>query len=77
MVDPPERRQAAEALWATVVHEDGAALLDPIVVKSPTPNPITVTRAMLRGADAGTIGVTSSAGTWSVVAGSGLLQRVE
>ncbi|MEM7151516.1 MAG: hypothetical protein AAF799_01695 [Myxococcota bacterium] len=77
VINPPTRRKDAQTVSSTLVHEGRAALGDPIVVKTTNPNPITVTRAMLRGSEAGTIGVESTGGKWSVVAGSGLLQRSE
>lgn len=74
-VEPPARRHEAVVLGGFVVHEPGAALSDPIVVQTPSPSPITVTRAMQRGTEAGTIAVQSPQGEWTVAAGTGLLQR--
>lgn len=74
-VIPPRRRQAAQVRGGVVIHEAGAAQADPIVVQTANPDPMTVMRAMQRGTEAGTVGVQTTAGAWSVVCGTGLLKR--
>jgi hypothetical protein len=69
----PQRRSPAAVTSAAVVHADAKA--DPLVIETPSPGPMTVARAMLRGLDAGSITVRSPQGDWSVAAGTGLVER--
>lgn len=77
VLDPPRRRHPVAVKEAWIVHEPGAALVDPLRIQTPGPGPITVARAMLRGLEAGTIEVESSQGRWTVVAGTGLVRPAE
>lgn len=71
----PERRKPAEVITAMVVHASAAA--DPLRIDTPTPGPVTVARAMLRGLEAGSITVQSPQGDWIVAAGTGLMRRAD
>lgn len=75
VVAPPERRKAPVVLETAVVH--AAASADPLRIATPSPGPVTVARAMLRGLDAGSITVQSPQGDWIVAAGTGLMRRAE
>lgn len=75
VVTPPRRRSPATVTQAAVVHASAAA--DPLRIETPTPGPVTVARAMLRGLDAGSITVQSPQGDWIVAAGTGLVRRAE
>lgn len=75
VVTLPQRRSPATVTQATVVHASAAA--DPLRIETPTPGPVTVARAMLRGLDAGSITVQSPQGDWIVAAGTGLVRRAE
>lgn len=74
-VSLPQRRQPATVLEAAVVHADPKA--DPMRIETPSPGPMTVARAMLRGLDAGSVTVQSPQGDWVVVAGTGLVRRAD
>jgi hypothetical protein len=74
-VAPPARRKAPVVLEAAVIH--AAAAADPLRIATPSPGPVTVARAMLRGFDAGSITVQSPQGDWIVAAGTGLMRRAE
>ncbi len=76
-VDPPRRRHEAEVLVAAVVHVAGVVQEPALRIETANPGPVTVARAMLRGAEAGSVPVQSPRGTWTVSAASGLLQRAE
>jgi hypothetical protein len=75
LVRPPHRRGPATVTRAAVVHASAAA--DPLRVETPTPGPLTVARAMLRGLEAGSVAVRSPQGDWVVAAGTGLVRRAE
>lgn len=75
LVRPPRRREPATVTQAAVVHASAAA--DPLRIETPTPGPVTVARAMLRGLDAGSVTVRSPQGDWIVAAGTGLVRRAD
>jgi hypothetical protein len=75
LVTPPARRKPAVVTQAVVVHASAAA--DPLRIDTPTPGPLTVARAMLRGPDAGSVTVQSPQGDWSVAAGTGSFRRAD
>jgi hypothetical protein len=75
VVRPPQRRKPPTVTAATVVHASAAA--DPLQIETPTPGPVTVARALLRGLDAGSITVRSPQGDWVVAAGTGLMRRAD
>lgn len=75
VVAPPERRKPAVVTQAAVVHPDADG--NPLRIETPTPGPLTVARAMLRGLDAGSIAVRSPQGDWVVDAGTGLVRRAD
>ena len=75
VVRPPQRRTPPTVTTATVVHASAAA--DPLQIETPTPGPVTVARALLRGLDAGSITVRSPQGDWIVAAGTGLMRRAD
>lgn len=76
-VSPPRRREPAAVTEAVVVHAPGMIFQNPMQIDAPAPGPITVARAMQRGLEAGPVTVQSPQGEWTVVSGTGLVQRAE
>lgn len=77
VVAPPKRREPAAVTEAVVVHAPAMIFQDPMEIDTPTPGPITVARAMLRGLEAKPVTVQSPQGAWTVASGTGLVQRAE
>ncbi len=75
-VEPPRRRHPAELLGAAVVHQAGAPAAS-LAIETPTPGPVTVVRAMLRGPNTDRCAVESPHGPWTVVTATGELRRDE
>ncbi len=76
VVDEVPKRGAPTVLWVGTTHPAGKGIADPIVVAAPSPAPLTVTRAMLRGPKAGSIMVlTDDDQQWAVDARTGQIDR--
>jgi len=76
VVDEVRKRGTPEVLSIETTHEAGQGSSDPIVVTSNRPSALSVTRAMLRGPSAGSVGVlTGDTQQWVVDARTGEISR--
>ena len=76
VVDEIGKRGPPGVLSVGTTHPAGKGIADPIVVTTPNPGPLTVTRAMMRGPSAGEVLViTADDRSWVVDARTGEIER--
>ena len=75
VVDQPKRRRKPGVLESVVVHPAGSLTGEAWQLKGTQPAPATVARVMLRGPDAGEVGVQARGGAFVISAADGRVSR--